>query len=394
MPSTMPTPSAAPARPAAGGRRSTTSRRRDCVRRARPWLRPPPSGGGCPGSARGRGRGNASPRASKFANWSKEAQAGDSSTTGSRAARRGRVARRGLDRRVAASRSARRDSLPSSVAAKSSLDFADQIGLRDARNSGAQRRDAALLRPRRRRSSGCRRKDGSAFSAASALVALQSLTNSTRPMRPTCSMRCARPGKLRSAARIASRLDAERAAPPRWRTRRSGALCAPRSEPMPARSSDRLAAAARADHAGAVARTSRRRAAAFDRDAHDAASPAAPAGRAMARHQASSTPIDGASRRRATSRSLIGGVVLHRAVPVEMVGRDVEQDADARRRATARGRSGRTSTRRHARGRRRRRLEREDRRCRCCRPSARRSPAVAQRGARSAPSWSTCRWCR
>ena len=40
-------------------------------------------------------------------------------------------------------------------------------------------------------------KDDSACAAASALVPLESLTNSTLPRRPTCSMRCARPGKLR-----------------------------------------------------------------------------------------------------------------------------------------------------------------------------------------------------
>jgi hypothetical protein len=40
-----------------------------------------------------------------------------------------------------------------------------------------------------------RGKTDSAGAAASALVALESLTNSTRPLRPTCSMRCARPGK-------------------------------------------------------------------------------------------------------------------------------------------------------------------------------------------------------
>src|SRR5215472_14192160 len=40
-------------------------------------------------------------------------------------------------------------------------------------------------------------KDDSARAAASALVPLESLTNSTWPRRPTCSMRCARPGKLR-----------------------------------------------------------------------------------------------------------------------------------------------------------------------------------------------------
>ena len=41
-------------------------------------------------------------------------------------------------------------------------------------------------------------KLASARAAASALVAFESLTNSTRPRRPTCSMRCARPGKEES----------------------------------------------------------------------------------------------------------------------------------------------------------------------------------------------------
>src|SRR5580658_287825 len=40
-------------------------------------------------------------------------------------------------------------------------------------------------------------KDDSACAAASALVPLESLTNSTLSHRPTCSMRWARPGKLR-----------------------------------------------------------------------------------------------------------------------------------------------------------------------------------------------------
>src|SRR3954468_20854189 len=40
-------------------------------------------------------------------------------------------------------------------------------------------------------------KDDSACAVASALVPLESLTNSTLPRRPTCSIRCARPGKLR-----------------------------------------------------------------------------------------------------------------------------------------------------------------------------------------------------
>src|ERR1700674_4882665 len=40
--------------------------------------------------------------------------------------------------------------------------------------------------------------------AASALVALESLTNSTRPLRPTCSMRWARPGNDRRPRSIVS----------------------------------------------------------------------------------------------------------------------------------------------------------------------------------------------
>src|SRR5258706_5379476 len=39
-------------------------------------------------------------------------------------------------------------------------------------------------------------KEASACADESALVALESLTNSTAPLRPTCSMRWARPGKL------------------------------------------------------------------------------------------------------------------------------------------------------------------------------------------------------
>src|ERR1700751_4477983 len=43
-------------------------------------------------------------------------------------------------------------------------------------------------------------KEASAFSAESAFVALESLMNKVRPARPTSSMRCGRPGKLRNAA--------------------------------------------------------------------------------------------------------------------------------------------------------------------------------------------------
>src|SRR6266513_98605 len=47
-------------------------------------------------------------------------------------------------------------------------------------------------------------KLASARAAASALVALESLTNSTRPLQPTCSMRWARPGTDRRPRSIVS----------------------------------------------------------------------------------------------------------------------------------------------------------------------------------------------
>ena len=43
-------------------------------------------------------------------------------------------------------------------------------------------------------------KEASAFSAELAFVALESLMKKVRPARPTSSMRCGRPGKLRNAA--------------------------------------------------------------------------------------------------------------------------------------------------------------------------------------------------
>src|SRR5262249_22162995 len=60
-------------------------------------------------------------------------------------------------------------------------------------------------------------KLASAHAAASALVALESLTKRTRPLRPTCSIRCARPANDRSPG-------AENGGRPRviWLARRPG----------------------------------------------------------------------------------------------------------------------------------------------------------------------------
>ena len=81
--------------------------------------------------------------------------------------------------------------------------LADQIGLADAREKAASarrcRRSSALPPAIQKMSS----KQASARAAASALVALESLTNSTAPLRPTCSMRWASPGNERSPRWIA-----------------------------------------------------------------------------------------------------------------------------------------------------------------------------------------------
>ena len=151
------------------------------------------------------------------------------------------------------------------------------------------------------------------------------------PTRPTCSMRC---GEAREG----------RAAPAR----------SPRSStPSAARRGDgrrrvlRIVRAAQRADAGevgdAVARPARRRRttlrrrrrrrpSASGRSRRDAARRLAAVGvrsrSAIARHQSSSTPMT--ARVGAGDQPLLDGrVVLHRAVAVEMVRRDVEQDADA-----------------------------------------------------------------
>ena len=78
-------------------------------------------------------------------------------------------------------------------------------------------------------------KQASACAAESALVALESLTNSTSPMRPTSSMRCARPGNDHSPSWMMrwSRPSASAAAVAQAAF---CALCGPRNEPMSPRS--------------------------------------------------------------------------------------------------------------------------------------------------------------
>ena len=151
---------------------------------------------------------NASPRISKLANWSNDAQAGDSSTTGARGARlaRPRPRRRRRASSVPAMTCA---TLPASVAANSCRRRADQIRLADTGKIAPATRCRRLLGlpPAIQKMSS---KHASARAAESALVALESLMNSTGP--------CGRPAPSGAAARemcgarpaIACRIEAER----------------------------------------------------------------------------------------------------------------------------------------------------------------------------------------
>src|SRR2546421_76594 len=75
-------------------------------------------------------------------------------------------------------------------------------------------------------------KLASARAAASALVAFESLTNSTPPLRPTCSMRCARPGNDTSPRWIAAVSRPSASAAPTAQAA-FWALCRPRNDPIP-----------------------------------------------------------------------------------------------------------------------------------------------------------------
>ena len=175
-----------------------------------------------------------------------------------------------------------------------------------------------------------RLKLASAFSAASALVALLSLTNSTLPIRATSSIRCARPGNAREAAA---------GSPPRTgRGPRAAAmaaaafwaLCTPRSEPMPARSAIALRRGVVDLEDLRPDRHSSRRRPGGSTEMRSSGLPLfGDVGGDIAALQSSSTP----DHRRLGARDearLDGGIALHAAMPVEMVLGDVEEDADCR----------------------------------------------------------------
>ena len=206
--------------------------------------------------------------------------------------------------------------------------------------------------------------ESSAFSAASAFVAFESLMNSTRPSRPTSSMRCARPGNVSNARAMRS---ARRQAPSRRRRRRPRSARYARRE-APALPQDRPRRGFSSRHHAMLADEDigERRLGSRNRNR---------AGRGDARLQ---PRIDFPARLvvhadqrdfRVRDQPLLDrGVAGEIAMPVEMVGRDVDEKADAGR---ERGRKidliGRTLDDMDAR-RRRAAADREPAR-RCCRPS-------------------------
>ena len=174
------------------------------------------------------------------------------------------------------------------------------------------------------------RNDSSAFSAASALVALESLTNSTRPSRPTCSMRWARPGNEAMAARDLFGAQAQRA---RRGEGEGGVLAVVRAAQRRrvAKIDERRVAVARDDEA--IVDPDVGRAATARRRSRRRAAPASASRAAVARRSRGTVRRRrrSARRRRARDQALLDrGVVFQRPVPVEMIGRDVDQRADAR----------------------------------------------------------------
>ena len=212
------------------------------------------------------------------------------------------------------------------------------------------------------------------MAAASALVALESLTKSVAARRPTCSMRCARPGKLacRRRSRHRSRPSAEAAA-----KAGAGVLgvvgAAQRAEP--ASEATTLAPADAGRMSVRRRRRGRRRAAPLARCARRAR-PSRSSRSAIACTEAIVDADDGRLRRR-DEPLLDRRHSPHRAMPVEMVRRDVEEHADRRiERRREIDLEGRAFDDVHAR--RRRRLQRQDRACRYCRRSATSRPAARE----------------
>jgi hypothetical protein len=139
------------------------------------------------------------------------------------------------------------------------------------------------------------------------------------------------------------------------------ALCRPRSEPMPPSLAISLRAPPEARticFALDIDAVGQR---VFHRDAHHALAGALEPVGDVAAPAVVDADDRGALRLHAGDQPLLHrGVMLERAVAVDMVLADIEQDADARDRARARDRSGRTTSRSRARGP-ARRLERQDR---------------------------------
>ena len=173
-------------------------------------------------------------------------------------------------------------------------------------------------------------KDDSACAAASALVPLESLTNSTLPRRPTCSMRCASPGKLRkpfcrtSADMPIASAQAEAHAA-------FCALCRPRNEPMPPSRATSLRAPPEALHNGFALDIDTVRQRILHGDAHHAFSRLIETIGDVAAPDVVDADDAGALRLHAGNQArLHGGIMLQRAVTIDVVFADIEQDADGR----------------------------------------------------------------
>ena len=169
----------------------------------------------------------------------------------------------------------------------------------------------------------------SAVAALSALVALLSLMNSVRSMRPISSRRCGRPGNVASAAATSPGVtpamrQAALAASAFWM------LWRPRRGPRPARSANAPSGpvhGACADQLGAL-RVPAVRHALVGRQHVDPAAVGEP--QPLADLAAPVVVLaDNGSPRGLDQARLQGRVVLDGAVPVEVIGRDVEQHADA-----------------------------------------------------------------
>ena len=173
-------------------------------------------------------------------------------------------------------------------------------------------------------------KDFSAFSVESALVAFESLMNSVdadaadllHAMRKAGES-CGGRHRIASAKRPAARATATAAAA-------FCALCAPRSEPMPRELA--TGAVPRLRHARRAIRHPRTTPLTLERLDRNAGDVHAVCSQALG-DRAAHRVVDadhGAARLR-YQPLLDRRIVLHRAVPVEVIGREVEQDADGRR---------------------------------------------------------------